>query len=107
MSEGRFSLGIHFNEHDELEVFCIDGEDGPDDTTATFKSLIEDWIAVEALGGELHPYLDDTLNMLAMLTYAQRRIIACLPADDPCAAEMAGVLETMASLLERLKDRLR
>ena len=102
----RFTLGLHFNERGEAEVYAVDGDDGPDDTTASFESLIMDWMDDQALDGELHPYLDDTVNMLALLNWAQREIVSHLEAGDPYAADLRAPLDAMASLLERLLEAL-
>ena len=100
-------LGMGFDEQGLLEVYAIDGEDGPDDVCAPFMELIDNWIAVESVQGRLHPYFDDTLNMLAMLTHAQQVIVKRMAAHTPCRADMSRVFEIAAGLLERLKEQLR
>ena len=104
----RLTLGIQCNERDEVEVYCVGGDDGPDDVALTFESLIDNWIAGEAVDGELHPYLDDSLDMLMALNRAQIEIAYHLIAqDDPAHADLRRVLNTTRVLLERLIEAAR
>lgn len=95
-----------FNEADELAVSAIDGNDGPDDVSATFAYLIEDWLVCEMHEGKLHPYLDDTLNILHVLNWAQREIVANIAEDDPHLHDLNIVFDTADKLLQRIKSTL-
>lgn len=93
-----------FDEADELAVSAIDGNDGPDDVSATFAQLIDDWLAAEAHQGKLYPAMDDTLNMLHMLNWAQRQIVANITKDDPHLKDLSLVFDTAHKLLRRLQE---
>jgi hypothetical protein len=88
------------------EVCCVDDIGGPDDVFESFHSLIETWIATESVDGELHPYLDDTLNMLAGFNWAQRKILSCLEDGDPVRDDLRPLLDRAADILREVMERL-
>ena len=102
----RFMLLLHVNDADKLEVASVDGTDGPDDVSADFFDLVHDWIELEAIDGELHPYLDDALLMLFRLNEAQRAIVNAIEKGDPYVASFNTVLDTMDMLLRQIMQRL-
>ena len=102
----KFTLMLHCNESGAPEVAAVDGEDGPDDVSATLLSLVEDWIADTELDGALHPYLDDTLNMLSDLVEAQRLIVQWLEPDDPHADGMLAATDVLRDIVHSLMRAL-
>jgi hypothetical protein len=98
----------HVNDRGELEICFFDDDDDDGDSVgeATLAVLIDNWIDDEALDGELHPYLDGTLPVLAALNAAQQRIVQALEADDPHRADMTSILDSMGTLLQRIMTAL-
>jgi hypothetical protein len=103
---GRFTLFLSTDRQGEPEVCCIDHHGGPDDVIESFHSLVETWIAIESVDGELHPYLDGTLNMLACFNWAQRKIISRLEDGDPVGDDLRPLLDRAADILREVMDRL-
>src|SRR5678816_2007275 len=102
----KFTLMLHCNESGAPEVAAVDGEGGPDDVSDTLLSLVEDWIADTELDGALHPYLDDTLNMLSDLAEAQRLIVQWLEPDDPHAADMLAAIDALRAIIHPIMREL-
>ena len=102
----KFTLLFHSNESGASEVAAVDGNDGPDDVSATLLSLVEDWVDDEALDGELHPYLDGTLNVLSDLCEAQRLIVLHLEEDDPHAADMLAAIDALRAIIHPIMRAL-
>lgn len=94
------------DDNDAPAVHAVDGEDGPDDVSATILSLVQDWIDDEAIDGELHPYLDGTLNMLCDLTEAIRMIVLHLEEDDPHADGMLAATDVLRDIVHSLMRAL-
>jgi hypothetical protein len=49
----------------------------------TLINLVAEWADLESLDGELHPYLDSTLNLLSDMTYALVKAVERMEQDDP------------------------
>jgi hypothetical protein len=103
---GRFTLFLYTDRQGEPEVCCIDHHGGPDDVIESFHSLVETWIAIESVDGELHPYLDGTLNMLACFNWAQRKILSRLEDGDPVGDDLRPLLDRAADILREVMERL-
>ena len=103
----RLSLLLHCVEGG-IEVCALDGDDGPDDVSCLFQSLIQTWIDGEIIEGQrtLFPSLDDSLNMLAGLNWAERLILSRFPEDDPHRAALAENVNDMALMLRRLMEAI-
>lgn len=87
-------------------VHALDGQDGPHDVSATLLSLVQDWVDDNTLDGELHPYLDDTLNMLCDFTEALRMIVLHLEDDDPNAADMLAHINGLRGIIHPIMHEL-
>jgi hypothetical protein len=101
----EISLVLSYDEQGVLAVTALDA-DTQEEWAMPFLSLVADWIEAESLDGVLHPYLDDTLNVLAMLTFTQKMIVSRLPADDPHRDTMAQALGAMAEIVESLQEAM-
>ena len=102
----KFTLLICPDDNDAPAVHAVDGEDGPDDVSATILSLVQNWVDDEALDGELHPYLDGTLNMLCDLASAIRMIVLHLEEDDPHAAGMLAAIDALQDIIHPIMREL-
>jgi hypothetical protein len=91
-----------------IEVCALDGEDGPNDVTQSFQSLIEDWLDSQLIGKHrtLLPALDDSLNMLAGLNWAERLILSKFPEDDPHREFLAILVNEIDAALRTLMDAI-
>ena len=103
----KFTLLLHCDGVDNAPTVCaVDGEDGPDDVCVALTSLVQDWIDDNTLDNELHPYLDDTLNMLVAFNYVSRLIVLHIEKDDPHADAMLTALGAMNDILRPVMQRL-
>jgi hypothetical protein len=62
--------------------------------SARIIDLVAEWADAESIDGELHPYLDATLNVLSDLTYALIKVVERMERDDP---HKAALLEIYAA----------
>jgi hypothetical protein len=99
-------LMAHVDERNELEICAFDDTTNEQLGGDSLATLVNGWIEDNAIDGELHPYLDETLSMLWSLNAAQQRIVECLEADDPHREDMNLLLDTMAKLLQQLMTAL-
>jgi hypothetical protein len=94
-------------------VHALDGDDGPDDVSQSFQSLIEDWLSVEMAqdplkpgSRTLFPSFDDSLNMLAGLNWAERLILSKFPEDDPHREFLVILVNEIDAALRQLMDAI-
>ena len=88
-------------------VHALDGDDGPDDVSQSFQSLIEDWLDGQMMNQPtLFPSLDDSLNMLAGLNWAERLILSKFPEDDPHREFLVILVNEIDAALRQLMDAI-
>jgi hypothetical protein len=69
------------DEYDGMQVVAFDNDQPV--CSEPLIDLVAEWADLESIDGELHPYLDSTLNLLSDMTYALLKVIECLGTDDP------------------------
>lgn len=78
----------------DLSVMLLPADDGEGMEVTVFDGdqpvlevgiidLVAEWAELESLQGELHPCLDDTLNVLGDMTYAIIKVVERMEKDDP------------------------
>ena len=70
--------------------------------SARIIDLVAEWNDQEALDGELHPYLDSTLNTLSDLTHALIKTVEMMEKDDPHRAVLLRLYTTAYDYAQRL-----
>ena len=86
----------------DLSVMLLPADDGEGMEVTVFDgdqvilevSLIEmvaEWADLEAIDGQLHPYLDGTLNVLSDMTYALIKVVKRMEKDDPHRAALLEI----------------
>jgi hypothetical protein len=102
-------------EIEDLHVMLTPGDDAErmeitvfDDDQPVFEvsliDLVAQWVSLESVEGELHPYLDGTLNVLSDMTYAIIKVIERLEADDPHRAALLEIYTLGYDYAQRVVD---
>lgn len=90
-------------EHMEVTVF---DEDSIPVLEVSLIDMVADWADLESLHGELHPYLDGTLNVLSDMTYALIKVVERMEKDDPHRAALLKLYTEAYNYAQILVDRL-
>jgi hypothetical protein len=69
---------------------------------AKLIELVAEWADLESIEGELHPYLDDTLNVLSDMTYAIIKVLERVGKDDPHSAKLLEIYTLAYDYAQRL-----
>jgi len=72
-----------------MEVTVFDDDQPILDVSLT--DLVAEWADLETIDGELHPYLDGTLNVLSDMTYAIIKVLERVEKDDPHRAALLEI----------------
>jgi len=64
--------------------------------------LVAEWADLESVDGELHPYLDDTLNVLSDMTYAIIKVLERVEEDDPHRAALLEIYTAAYDYAQKL-----
>ena len=73
---------------------------------AKIIDLVAEWADMESIDGELHPYLDGTLNVLSDMTYALIKVVQRMEKDDPHRAVLLKLYTEAYNYAQTLVDRL-
>lgn len=68
--------------------------------------LVDEWNDQEAVDGELHPYLDSTLNTLSDLTFALIKTVERMEQDDPHRAALLELYMTAYQYVQNIVEAL-
>ena len=85
---------------DGMEVTVFD-----DDQPILELSLIDmvaEWADLESIDGELHPYVDGTLNVLSDMTYALIKVVERMEENDPHRAVLLQTYSSAYDYAQRL-----
>jgi hypothetical protein len=72
-----------------MEVTVFDGDQPV--LEVGIIDLVARWAELETVEGELHPYLDSTLNVLSDMTYAIIKVVERMEQDDPHRAVLLEI----------------
>ena len=87
-----------------MEVTVFDGDQVI--LEVSLIDMVAEWADLEALDGELHPYLDDTLNVLSDMTYAIIKVVEQMEKDDPHRAVLLESYTLAYDYAQRLVEVL-
>ena len=104
--------GIYMIELDDIDVMFMPGETGERMEVIVFDGdepiiseslidLVAEWNDTEAITGNLHPYMDSTLNIVSDLSYA---IIKTLQRVEPGDPHVSALLELYIKGYEYVQD---
>jgi hypothetical protein len=103
---------------DDLSVMLLPADDGAGMEVTVFDGdqpvlevgiiqLVAEWADLESVKGELHPYLDDTLNVLGDMTYAIIKVVERMEKDDPHRGALLEIYTMAYDYAQRLVKVLR
>jgi hypothetical protein len=92
------------DEGDGMQVVAFD-DDQPI-CTETLIDLVARCVDLECVDGELHPYVDSTLNLLSDMTYAMLKTVERMEHDDPHRQYLHQTYAEAYAYVQHIVDRM-